>query len=152
MGCITNKAVIENTFSTLREFSFNEKKVSSNEINNKFLDAILDFKNEMTSKTDLLYSINEKIESITWQTDLDKECLMLLNDTISLAKDAHDSLIRQYVGLEALRKKSIAKTEITDFKNAIDELKEIYTDLEAVFFFLPEMPDFVETTKELVLV
>ena len=51
-----------------------------------------------------------------------------------------------------LRKKGIAKEAIKDFKNSIDELKEAYEDLESVFFFLPEMPDFKETTSKLSLV
>lgn len=77
---------------------------------------------------------------------------MLLNDLISSAKDLRTSLIRQYISMNFFRKKGIAKEEIKNFKNSIDELKESYEDLESVFFFLPEMPDFVETTSKLSLV
>ncbi|MCA1751477.1 MAG: hypothetical protein LC670_06730, partial [Flavobacteriales bacterium] len=64
----------------------------------------------------------------------------------------HSSLLRQYISLGLLRKRGIAKEEIKGFKNSIDELKESFEDLESVFFFLPEMPEFVETTKRLSLV
>lgn len=54
--------------------------------------------------------------------------------------------------MNAIRKKGIAKEEVNEFKNAIDELKETYFDLASVFFFLPKMPEFVETTKQLSLI
>ncbi|WMN11379.1 hypothetical protein QYS49_38175 [Marivirga salinae] len=78
--------------------------------------------------------------------------MILLNDIISSAKDLRTSLIRQYISLNFLISNGIAKDEIKEFKNSIDELKESYEDLESVFFFLPEMPDFVETTKKLSLI
>jgi histidyl-tRNA synthetase len=119
---------------------------------NAFLDAILEFKIGLEEKTEKIYDINDRIEKITWFNDLDETCLMLLNDLISSAKDLRSSLIRQYVSMNDLRKKGIAKEAIKDFKNSIDELKEAYEDLESVFFFLPEMPDFKETTSKLSLV
>ena len=77
---------------------------------------------------------------------------MLINDLIAAAKDLHSSLLRQYVGFNYIRSKGIATAEILEFKNSIDELKEAYSDLESVFFYLPEMPEFLETTKKLSLV
>ena len=77
---------------------------------------------------------------------------MMLNDIISLAKDLRSSLIRRYVSMNVLRQKGIAKKEIKEFKIAIDDLKETYEDWESIFFFLPKMPDFIETTKKLSLV
>lgn len=154
MECLSHKSEIANTFSNIRSFSFQEKKTPliDEEKVNAFLDAILDFKSGLQEKTDKIYEINEKIEGLTWFNDLDEESLMLLNDLISSAKDLRTSLIRQYVSMSVFRKKGIAKEEIKDFKNAIDELKESYEDLESAFFFLPEMPDFVETTRKLSLV
>lgn len=51
-----------------------------------------------------------------------------------------------------MRSKGIAKEEISNFKAAIDDLKDSYQDLESVFFFLPKMPEFKETTKQLSLI
>jgi archaellum component FlaC len=121
-------------------------------MNNEFLDAILDMKKSIKDKTQRIYEVNENVEKLTWFNDLDEECLMLINDLISAAKDLRSSLIRQYISLDFLRKKGIAKEELKDFKNSIDELKETYQDLESVFFYLPEIPEFVETTKKLSLV
>ncbi|MDE0472494.1 MAG: hypothetical protein OXH57_11190 [Ekhidna sp.] len=154
MKCLSTKSTIIDTFSNVRIFSFQEKKspLLDEEKGNILLDTILDFKSNLKDKTERIYDINEKIESISWLNDLDEECLMILNDIISLAKDLGTSLIRQYISMNYLRKKGIAKKEIKDFKNSIDELKESYKDLESVFFFLPEMPDFSETTQKLSLV
>ena len=154
MECLSRKSEIENTFSSVRMFSFTEKKspLLDEDKVNSFLDTILDFKNSLNEKSGKINHINERIEKLTWLNDLDEECLMLTNDLISSAKDLHSSLIRQYVSMNYIRKKGIAKDEIKDFKNSIDELKEAYEDLESVFFFLPKIPDFAETTKQLSLV
>ncbi|MCF6318526.1 MAG: hypothetical protein L3J83_04470 [Proteobacteria bacterium] len=154
MECITCKSEIVDTFSNVRTFSFEEKKSSvlNEERINYFLDTLLDFKAHLKEKSEKIYDINQRIEQITWYNDLDEECLMLLNDIISVAKDLQSSLIRQYVKMNIFRQKGIAKKEIASFKNAIDELKEAYEDLESVFFFLPEMPEFTETTRQLSLV
>ncbi|QFZ55164.1 hypothetical protein FEZ18_10330 [Oceanihabitans sp. IOP_32] len=154
MECLSHNSEIVNTFSNIRSFSYQEKKtplIDEKRVNS-ILDAILDFKNSLKEKTNKIYNINEKIEKITWFNELDEESLMLLNDLISSAKDLRTSLIRQFISMNSLRRKGIAKEEIKDFKNSIDELKESYEDLESVFFFLPEMPDFVETTSKLSLV
>jgi archaellum component FlaC len=154
MECLSHKSEISNTFSSVRNFSFEEKKFSiyNEERMNAFLDAILEFKNTFQMKTEKIIEINESIERVTWFNDLDEESLMLINDLISSIKDLHSTLIRQYVSLNLIRSKGIAKEEIKNFKNTIDDLKENYKDLESVYFFLPEIPDFKETTKLLSLV
>jgi hypothetical protein len=154
MDCLSHKSEISKTFSSVRNFSFEEKKVSifDEERMNAFLDAILEFKNTFQRKTEKIIEINDRIERVTWFNDLDEESLMLINDLISSIKDLHSTLIRQYVSLNLIRSKGIAKEEIKNFKNAIDDLKENYQDLESVYFFLPEIPDFKETTKLLSLV
>jgi|SRR5690554_3056586 len=154
MENISHKSEIIDIFSNVRNFSFEEKKapILNEERINALLDAILDFKTNLKGKTERIYSINERIEKITWFNNLDEESLMLLNDLISVAKDLRTSLIRQYIPMGYFRKKGIAKEEIKDFKNSIDELKESFEDLESVFFFLPKMPEFVETTTKLTLV
>lgn len=154
MECLSYKSEIASTFSNVRSFSFQEKKAAllDEDKVNTFLDVILDFKSSLIEKTDKIYNVNERIEKITWFNDLDEESLMLLNDLISSLKDLRTSLIRQYTSMNFFRKKGVAKEEIKDFKDSIDELKESYEDLESVFFFLPEIPDFVETTSKLSLV
>ncbi len=154
MDCVSQKSEITHTFHEVRNFSFAEKKSTSfdEEGINAFLDAIIDFKAALSAKSDRVNDINERIEKLTWFNNLNDECLLLINDLISAMKDLRTSLIRQYVAMDILRKKGIAKEDIKRFKHSIDDLREAYEDLESVFFYLPEMPDFVETTRRISLI
>lgn len=154
METLEYKSEITQTFKVVRSFSFEEKKNSfiDEEAINSFLDAILKFKSKISKKAETIATITAKMNKLTWYSDPDEEGLMLLNDLIAVAKDVHSSLIRQYVSLNPIRKKQIAREEIRQFKHSIDDLKEAYEDLESVFFFLPEIPDFIETTKKLSLI
>ena len=154
MGSLTYKTKISETFGKVRKLSFEEKKKSAlDEVKiNKLLDKILEFKRFFTDKTNKINSLVEKIEQITWFNDLDNESLMSINDLISSIRDLHSTLLRQYISLNLIRSKGIAKEEIKSFKTSIDDLKDVATDLESRFFFLPNIIDFQETTKELSLV
>ena len=150
----SNIEKINQTFNEVRKVSFLEKKEASmsEESINAFLDKIIEFKKLLQEKTKKIELINENLEKITWFDDLEEEALIMINETISLCKDLHSTLIRFYVRLNFLKIKGIAKNEIKVFKSVIDDLKEISEDLESVFFFLPQMPDFKETTKKLSLI
>lgn len=154
MESLSFKSEISKTFYSVRSLSFEEKKASVHieEKVNALLDSILEFKKSFQERTQKINDINKKIEKLTWFDDIDDENLMLINDLISSIKDLHSTLIRQYVSLNYIRLKGIAKKEIIEFKSAIDDLKDSYRDLESVFFFLPQLPDFKETTKQLSLI
>jgi hypothetical protein len=145
---------ISETFESVRKFSFEEKKEASfDEVKiNKLLDKILEFKLLFSTKTQKINIIVEEIEKITWFNNLDNNSLILINDLISAVRDLRSSLLRQYVSLKFIRSKGIANAEIKSFKNAIDDLKEVASDLESTFFFLPMVPEFKQTTKELSLI
>lgn len=154
MVSVTYKNQITETFENVRKLSFDEKKESAfDEVKiNKLLDEILEFKKRFADKTNKINALVEKIENITWFTNLDNESLMSINDLISSIRDLHSSLLRQYISLNFISTKGVAKEEIKDFKCSIDDLKDVAADLESTFFFLPNIPDFQETTKELSLV
>ncbi len=154
MECLAHKSEIKDTFTSVRDFSYSEKRspFMDQEKMNAFLDAILDFKNSINAKTEKVFLLIDSIDKITWYNDLDDECVRMINDLISAIKDLRSSFVRQYVSMSFLRQRGIAKEEIKTFKSAIDELKEVYQDLESVFFFLPEIPEFKETTKLLSLI
>lgn len=154
MDYLAYKPQIEKTFKKVREFSFKEKKegLFDDAKINKFLDEILELKKVINTKTGKIESLVEKIEQITWFNKLDKESLMLINDLISSTRALHSSLLRQYISLNLFHTKGIAENEINHFKNALDDLKDVANDLDSRFFFLPNIPDFQETTKELSLI
>lgn len=123
---------ISETFETVRKFSFEEKKEAlfdEAKVNN-FLDKILEFKQVFSIKTEKINALVENIERITWINNLDNNSLILINDLISAIRDLRSSLLRQYVSLNFIRAKGFAKVEIKNFKNAIDDLKEVANDLE----------------------
>ncbi len=152
MECDTIKDKLYKFTQELSDASFQEKThiKSEDEINNIFLDAILDFKTELKVRSEKLNSISERFISLTWiEEEWNEECLKLLNSLIATARDLHFVKIREYVGFTSFRKKGIAKEEIKQFKDSIDNFKEAYSDVESVYFFLPNNSDFVEVTKRL---
>jgi ABC-type transporter Mla subunit MlaD len=152
MECVYKERIKE-TVSSVRSFSFDEKNspLNSEERINTFLDSINEFKDILKDKTQKINKINTRLQEITWFNNLDDDCLRLLNDIISAGKDLHSSLVRQYAKMGNLRKKGIAKEEIRFLKLAIDDLKEAIEDLDSVFFYLPNSPNFIETTRLLSL-
>lgn len=154
MDCATYKPQILETFQSVRNLSFEDKKeaVFDEKQINKFLDTILEFKKVFITKTAKIENIIIRIENLTWINHPDDETLMLINDLISLIRDWHSSLSRQYVSLNFIRSKGVAKDEIRNFKGAIDDLKDVANDLDSRFFFLPKNNVFQETTKELSLI
>jgi len=153
MESVVHKPKISETFDRVRKLSFEEKKEPLYDETkvNKLLDKILEFKRIFIDKTNKINSLVVDIEGITWYTNVDNENLMKINDLISSIKDLHSSLLRQYISLNFMRTKGIAKVEIKNFKAGIGDLKDVARDLESTFFFLPNFPDFKETTKELSL-
>ncbi len=154
MEFLTYKSRISEIFGDVRKFSFEVKKeyvFDEVKINN-LLDKILEFKRVFNDRTNKINSLVEKIEQITWFNNLDNDSLMSINDLISSLRDLHSTFLRQYISLNYIRSKGIAKEEIKNFKAALDDLKDVAADLDSIFFFLPNINDFQETTKELSLV
>lgn len=151
--CGTNIEKINSAFNVINDASFQEKRehLSKQQVIDSFLDRVLDLKEKLTTKSKKIEEIVVMLESITWFDNIDEEGLKLINEIISLSKDLHSTLIRFYVDLNYFVKKNIAKQEIKNLKVAINDLKEITQDLESVFFYLPQMPQFVESTKQLSL-
>lgn len=154
MVCLSERQRITTTVDQVREASYSDKKnlLQSEEELNKFLDNILLFKKLLNDKTAKIESICEELESFTWFDHIDDECMRLLNDVIASARDWRSTLIKQYIQMETLRKRKIASEEISNFKSALDDLRETCEDLESVFFHLPKSESFQETTKQLSLV
>jgi hypothetical protein len=153
METLANKHKISETFEQVRRFSFEEKKESAfDEVRiNKLLDTILEFKKAFNDKTNKISALVQEIEQITWYNNPDNESLMSINDLISSIRDLHSSFFRQYICLNAILEKRIATAEIMKFKDSIDDLKDVASDLESRFFFLPKIENFQETSKELSL-
>lgn len=147
------KNLIKETDTFVRTFSFEEKKqpLTEDDRNNRFLDAILHLKSILTERTQKINDLVEKMEGLTWLSGWTEDHLRLLNGLIASARDLHSVLIRKYVGFKALKKKDIAKKEIKELKSAIDNLRDVCQDLESTFFYLPAIPGYLETTREITI-
>ena len=148
MSVTTLNQEIKNTSDVVREFGFRQKKelLSREEIIDQFLDSIPKLKKILSDRADTLEEVVDKIDHLTTLGKPSEPALIKINDLISLLRDWHSVLIRDYVSLNSTRKLKIAKEEIKLYKSAIDDLKEGYEDLESIYFFLPSMPEFEETT------
>ena len=153
MQSLTAKETINSTFEIVRETTFSEKKlpVPSEEQINNFLDKVLEFQIFLEEKSEKIEEINSLLEELTWLNDINESELKQINTLIGSAKDLHSVLIRQFENLNFLRKEGIAKASTKRFKSSIDDLRENIDDFESIFFLLPKMPHFVETTKRLSL-
>ena len=154
MSVATLNKEIKSTSAEVREFSFRQKKelLSKQEIIDRFLDAIPSLKKILQERTDTLEEMVDKIDHLTTLGKPSQSALIKINDLISLLRDWHSVLIREYVSLNSIRKLKIAKEEIKAYKSAIDDLKEGYEDLESIYFFLPSMPEFEETTTAISMI
>ncbi len=154
MECLTAKDRIIDSVKQVRNDSFADKKhFTEEQIVNSFLDNLLDFKKSLSEKSFKINELNKSLESLTWiNENMDDDCLRLINDLIAAMKDYHSTLIRHYVNASILKDKGIAKDEIKEFKNSIDDLKEMFIDFESIYFHLPQIPGFKETSKELSLI
>jgi GTP1/Obg family GTP-binding protein len=155
MECLSSEETINNTFEIVRQASFSEKKskfATEEEIINNFLDKVLEFQKFLNDKSEIIEDINDRLEKLTWLNGISENDLMQINTLIGSAKDLLSVLIRRYINLNFLRKKGIAKEAIKRFKSSIDSLRENIEDLESIFFLLPQMPEFNETSKQLSLV
>ena len=134
--------------SKIVETSDKVKALSYSEIN-LFSDSTIHLKKALTEKTNRLNELNDNLEKITWLNILDTDCFALIKDLIVLSKDLHVLLSKQYKSMNTLKDKGIVKEEIRNFKNAIEDLEEIYTDIESVYFLYPGLPEFIEITRQL---
>jgi peptidoglycan hydrolase CwlO-like protein len=154
MECLTAKETIDNAFEMVSETSYSEKKLkipTEDEINN-FLDKVLEIQKYLNGKSEKIEEINNRLDGLTWLNDVNEGELKQINTLIGSCKDLHSVLVRQFVGLNFLKKRAVAKAAVKRFKESIDVLKESIADLESIFFNLPQMPEFKQTTKELSLV
>lgn len=144
---------INDAYASIRATTYEEKihVVSQQDIDH-FLDTINEFKNVIIQKADIINTIVETVEKISWFSDLDEDCLKKVNDIISLVRELHSVQIRKYVTLGFFMKRKIAVKEIRILKHSIDDLRDVARDLDACFFVLATMPEFVDTNKQLSLV
>ena len=99
---------------------------------NDLLDSINDFKKELSEKTEQINEINSRIDRLKHYRRWNENYVFLVNDVVSSAKDLYSSLICQYISMNTISKRNIARKEITCYKNSILRLKEACKELESL--------------------
>lgn len=102
-------------------------------------------KKSLSKKSNLV----ESLESLTWfdKEEIDDSTLANVNDLISLIRDLHRSLKRQYDSLFLISPSFKNEKEFEAFEESLEDLLEISNDLESVFFGLPAIQEFNEVSK-----
>jgi len=142
---------ISSVMQRVKTASFDEKKSQPTEEQvNRFLDAISSLRNFLNDKTTKLEKFTEGLEELSWMTGLNEEHLKSLSDLIGASRDLRRSLIKTYVRFNVkVKSRGIMVSEINGFKRSIDDFTETINDLESVYFYLPNNPEFIEITDRL---
>ena len=146
------KERIASVFSSVNKVEkINPHVPTEDELINSFLDSINALKKELKKHTKQLDNINENLEVLSWATVAphSKETIDQIIPLFTKINEVHKVLIKKYLRFDALRKKGILKEELKAFKGAIDDLKEICSDLKDVYLNLPSNEEFKATTKSL---
>ena len=128
------------------EISFTTKRNQlSQEDIDQFLDSILLLKKRLITDCDKLDTLVNLVESITWfDRELDEEELKMVHDIVTKLQDLYSSFNRRLHILKSIKERGIATDYINNLRDSIDSLKECSTDLEAVYFNLPQIPEYKE--------
>ena len=129
----------------LKEESKSITRLSEQEIIDEFLDSINSLKRILRKSTKALRSADESLSSITWLDDSETKNDKELAEIIDGGLAGHRILIMNYVKMRrTLWQDNVAKKELADFKDAIDDFEETLFELNQIFFELRKDEEFNE--------
>lgn len=135
-----------------KEVSVKEKKakVSFEEHINKVLDSILAAKAFLQSNADGISNFLPKVEEVTWFPDVDEELLAGVKELIASLEGLNKVMVKNYVIYSRFfSKHNVNKSELKSYKAVADDVLEMATDLNSIFFILPLDQDFQALNQEL---
>ena len=129
----------------LKEESKTITRLSEQEMIDEFLDSISSLKRTLRKSTKALRSADEFLSSITWLDDSETKNDKELAEIIDGGLAGHRILIMNYVKMRrTLWQDNVAKKELADFKDAIDDFEETLFELNQIFFELRKDEEFNE--------
>lgn len=136
--------------SKIVEESFQERKHNHQKEIDQIMDYILDFKSMLNEKTNRINNLIISLEALTWHGKPTDDDLLGIHEIIVLGRDFCNSLTKYYVLVNNnFKSRKIATAQIKEYKEALDDLKEVINDLESTFFILPEISEFQKSTIRL---
>ncbi len=118
-------------------------KMNDEEKINKFLDGINDFKTKLIDQTENIQKLDDLFSQSTWFDIQNQEEEELLKEIITRSLSFHSAAIKNFVKLrKAFWKDNICRTEISNFKNALDDFEESIYEVNEIFFKLRKDDEF----------
>jgi len=126
------------------------RKLSEQDKINKFLDSINNIKKKVSQQTERIEELDRLFSELTWLDLQNPEEEKLLREVIEKAKSFHFKSIRDFAEMKkGLWQDKIARMEITNFKEALDDFEDSVFEVEHIFFILRKDDEFNELTNSL---
>lgn len=114
------------------------------------LDLINKVRANFVGSTEAMEDIIEKLQSLTWTiVEPTPDDLKSVADIISLGRQLLKGAVSIVASYQPLWEKGVIITETNEFKEVSGHLGEVLDDIESVYFKLPDLPGFNDTTHEL---
>lgn len=147
-------STISNIGTEINTIISNSKKINSRiseqEKINKFLDHISNLRTKIVDRTNKLKDLDDLFTQITWLEVKNQEEEELLKQVIEKGKIFHSKLIRNYAAMKKnLWQDNICRTEIEDYKDALDDFEDSVFEVEQIFFSLRKDNEFNDLVNSL---
>jgi hypothetical protein len=124
--------------------------LSKQEIIDQFLDSINALRKSLKTSTQGLHKADELISQLTWIETISPEDEELIAELIDGGLQSHRILLMNYVKLRrTFWQENIAKKEISEFKEVLDNFEESLFELNQIFFELRKDKGFSEVAASI---
>lgn len=114
------------------------------------LDQINNVRASFVESTDAIEDITKKLQSLTWTLlEPTTDDLRSVADIIFLGRQLFQGSASIISSYQPLWQKGVIINETSEFKEVAEHLAEVLDDIESVYFKLPDLPGFNDTTHEL---
>lgn len=114
------------------------------------LDLINHARTNFVRSADTMKDIISKLQSLTWKlVDPAANDLKSVSDIIFLGRQLYKSSVAIIDSYQPLWHKGVIIAETSEFRETNEHLLEVLDDIESVYFKLPHLPGFNDTTHKL---
>lgn len=102
---------------------------------NRFLDGINTFKSKLIERTEKLRKLDDLFSKLTWYDLQNQEEEKIFKKVIAKSLNFHSKSIKNFATLKKdFWKDNICRTEISEYKKALDNFEESIYEVEEIFF------------------
>ncbi len=134
--------IMEDSFKIQRGISFDD-------LVNQMLDSINEVRTRFSELSRRTLSTVDCLEKLTWLVDSpSEEVLKEINSILDTCRGLHTYLEKSKIELKKIGIEKICPDATEELFSDIDLLAETIDDVEAIYFRLPNNPDFKEICKK----